>query len=303
MSAQRGSNETWTVLKMLEWITGYFEKQGFDSPRYEAEVLLEHALNMQRIMIYANFDRPLQSSELDVIRPMVKRRGKYEPMAYITGSRGFWTIDLKTDARALIPRPDTEALVEAALEKLDARAKERADHRVRVIDIGTGSGAIALAIAHDREQAEVAAVDISAPALSLARENAEALDLSERVTFFEADLFAGLPAEWVESLDIVVSNPPYVSRDEEEIMGKGVKAFEPEGALFAEDDGLAIIKRLVPEAYSALAPGGWLLCEIGFAQGSVVKEIFSNQGFVEVSVRKDLGRKDRVVLGQKPATA
>lgn len=301
MSAQRGSNETWTVLKMLEWITGYFEKQGFDSPRYEAEVLLEHALKMQRIMIYANFDRPLQPSELDAIRPMVKRRGKYEPMAYITGSRGFWSIDLKTDARALIPRPDTETLVEAAIEKLDQRAKDGAG--MRVIDIGTGTGAIALSIAHDREEAEVAAVDISAPALSLARENADALSLSERVTFFEADLFAGLPAEWLTGLDVVVSNPPYVSRDEEELMGKGVKAFEPEGALFAEDDGLAIIKRLVPEAYSALEPGGWLLCEIGFAQGSVVKEIFSSQGFVDVSVRKDLGRKDRVVLGQKPAKA
>lgn len=287
-------NQTWTILKMLEWITGYFEKQEMESARYEAEVLLQHALGMQRIMIYANFDRALQPDELKVIRGLVKRRGKHEPMAYIAGSRGFWSIDIKTDPRALIPRSDTETLVEAALARIPVDAPSR------VVDVGTGSGAIALALAHDAEHAEVAAVDVSADALSLARENADALNLTGRVTFFESDLLAGLPADWLTGLDCVVSNPPYISQDELDVMGKGVVEFEPHLALFADDDGLAIIKRLIPESYTALKQGGWLLCEIGFAQGSAVKALFEAQGFEHVEVLKDLGRKDRVVLGQRP---
>lgn len=296
MSAQRGSNEKWTILRMLEWITGYFEKQGMESPRYEAEVLLEYALKMQRIMIYANFDRPLQPNELDVIRPMVKRRGKHEPMAYITGSRGFYNIDLKTDQRALIPRSDTETLVEAALGLL---AKEDVE-MLKVVDIGTGTGAIALAMVHENKKIKMAAVDVSADALSLARENAEDLGLTEQVSFYEADLFAGLPSEWVSALDMVVSNPPYISESELDVMSKGVKEFEPNLALFADDDGLALIKRLVPEAFSALKPAGWFLCEIGFAQGSSVKSIFEQHGFEDVKVLKDLGRNDRVVMGMRP---
>ena len=288
------AEKTWTVLTMLEWITGYLEKQGVERARYESEVLLSYALGMQRIMLYANFEQPLKRAELDAIRPMVKRRGKHEPMAYISGSRGFWTIDLKTDARALIPRPETEVLVERALELLKPMAA------ARVLDVGTGSGAIALAIAHDAPQAELAATDLSAEALTLARENATALGLTERVAFFQGDLLAGLPGAWLREVDLLVSNPPYVSREEEGLVERGVKAFEPEMALFAEDQGLGLIKRLVPEAFSALKPGGWLLCEIGYAQGSATCALLEAHGFEQIELLKDLARKDRVVLGQRP---
>ncbi len=140
------NNQNWTILKMLEWMTGYFEKQEIERARYEAEVLLQHALGMQRIMIYANFDRPLQPDELKTIRGLVKRRATHEPMAYIAGSRGFWNIDLKTDSRALIPRSDTETLVEAALAKLPK------DKPARVVDIGTVSGGEGMTVRHTAQK-------------------------------------------------------------------------------------------------------------------------------------------------------
>lgn len=288
----------WTTIKILRWTQGYFEKHGIDNSRFEAELLLSHALDLERMMLYAYFERPLEKDELDNFRAMVKRRVANEPVAYITGSRGFWSIDLKTDHRALIPRPDTETLVSGALDFLPEGEKKR------VLDIGTGTGAVALALAHDRPELEVAATDISPDALSLARENADALGLTERVSFFEGDLLGALEgdAAWGSgTIDVIVSNPPYVGTSEMDLMDESVKKYEPETALYAGEDGLDIIRRLVPQVYARLDDGGHFLCEIGFAQGKAVREIFEEQGFADVKVLKDLGKNDRVVLGCKRA--
>ncbi len=286
----------WTTLKILNWTIGYFERNDIPNPRFDAEMLLSHALGFERIMLYAHFDRPLDKDELSKVRAMIKRRAEHEPVAYITGSRGFWTIELKTDPRALIPRPDTETLVERALEILPE------DSDARVVDIGTGSGAIALAIAEERPGARLAATDISAEALALASENAKHLDLTERVDFFEGDLFDALPDEWAQQpLDMIVSNPPYIAAGEVDEMGEDVKKHEPDGALFAGEDGLEIIRRLVPAAFARLKDEGHLLCEIGHRQRGRVVALFEEAGFIHVDVFKDLGQKDPVVVGTKPA--
>lgn len=285
------SQELWTTLKLLEWTTDFFNKRGIDSARLDAQLLLSHVLGISRIMLYAEFERPLTPEELDTFRALVKRRSRREPIAYLTGSRGFWEIELKTDARALIPRPDTETLVERALKLLPK------DEAARVIDVGTGTGAIALALAHARPGVEVLATDRSAEALALAAENVATLHLSERVTLREADVLDGV--DW-QGVDMIVSNPPYIAEDERGEMDEDVLEFEPHSALFAGADGLDVIRRLVPASVEALRPGGHLLCEIGHRQGEAVRALFEQAGLTEVVVLKDLGRRDRVVVGQRP---
>lgn len=285
------SQEIWTTLKLLEWTTDFFSKRGIDSARLDAQLLLSHVLGISRIMLYAEFERPLSPEELDTFRALVKRRSRHEPIAYLTGSRGFWEIELKTDRRALIPRPDTETLVERALKLLPK------GQAARVIDVGTGTGAIALALAHDRPELEVLATDRSAEALALAAENAEALDLTARVSLVEADLLDGV--DW-RGVDMIVSNPPYIADGERGEMDADVLEFEPHSALFAGEDGLDLIRRLVPQSFEALRPGGHLLCEIGHRQGEATRALFEQAGFAEVAVLKDLGRRDRVVVGQRP---
>ncbi len=285
--------ESWTVLKLLEWTTDFFKKRQLNAPRLEAELLLSYALGMQRIMLYASFDRPMEPSELATFRKLVKRRAAHEPVAYITGSRGFWTLDLKTDARALIPRPDSERLVELACAQLPKGAPSQA------LDIGTGTGAIALAIASERPQAQVIATDISDDALALARENADALGLTERVRLAQGDLFDALTSS-DGPFDVIVSNPPYVGTDELALVATETREHEPHLALFAGADGLDVLRALIPQALSHLKPGGALLCEMGFRQGAAVRALFEEAGYERVVVKQDLARHDRVVMGFAP---
>lgn len=279
----------WTILKILKWTTQYFEKQGIEGARFESELLLSHALKLDRIFLYAKFDQPLEAEELASFKLLVKRRAKNEPMAYITGQRGFMTINLKTDARALIPRPDTETLVEAALGHLPDDA--------HILDVGTGSGAIALSILEQKPGAKATAIDVSQDALELAQENAKTLELEDRVTFLCSDLLSDLESD--QTFDAILSNPPYVGESEKEEMTTSVLEYEPHMALFAGDDGLDIIKRLVPQAHQHLNEGGRFMCEIGYAQGPQVSALFVNQGFKDVEVIQDINRKDRVVVGTR----
>ena len=294
MTQNKSLGPPWTILKLLEWTTQFFESHALESPRMEAELLLSHTLGLKRIMLYAHFDRPLEGAELASYRELVKRRARREPMAYITGSRGFWTIELKTDRRALIPRPDTETLVEAALKRLPS------DSTARVADVGTGTGAIALALAHERPLIQVFATDLSQDALDLAAQNAQALGLAQRVTLCCGDLLDALPPD-AHALDLIVSNPPYIGEQEREALSVDVRDYEPALALFSGPDGLDTLRRLVPAALEALRPGGQLLCEIGYAQGAAVRALFERAGFEQVDVLQDLGRRDRVVAGVRPA--
>lgn len=274
----------WTVLKLLDWSKGFFAEQGIDSPRLDAELLLSHVLQIDRVRLYMEYDRPLVEAELSAYRALVKRRASREPVAYLTGTRGFWTLELACDSRALVPRPDTEVLVEEALARLPE------DTAVRVLDIGTGTGAVALSIKSERPAADVVATDIDSDTLALAGENAATLELD--VGLLQSDLFA----EVTGVFDLIVSNPPYVATAA--TVDAEVR-HEPSRALFAGADGLDVVRRLIAAATNHLAAGGWLLFEHGFDQGAAVRELLETAGYAGVFTRKDYGGNDRVSGGQR----
>lgn len=287
----------WTLLKILRWTTHFFEtKDASSSPRLDAELLLARVLGFDRIKLYTHFDRPMSPEELTDYRALVKRRVQGEPVAYLLGTKGFWSLDLKVDERALIPRPETEVLVEEALELLSE------DEDATVVDVGTGTGAIALALATERPGLRVVATDVSSDALDLARDNAALLDLDEQVEFVQGDMLAGVdPADL--PCKMIVSNPPYVAEDERGEVMVDVKDYEPEGALFAGADGLDVIGPLVEAAFKALEPGGHFLCEIGYRQADAVRSLLEDAGFVDVAIRKDYSEHDRVACAKKPEAA
>ena len=253
--------------------------------RLEAEILLAHVLQRPRAYLYANPDLELQSDRSETFSKLVERRAKGEPVAYLTGVREFWSLPLKVTRDVLIPRPETELLVEAALARIPDR------EAARVADIGTGSGAVALALASERKQADIHATDISAAAISLARENARTLGLD--VQFHTGS--------WCEPLqgrfDLIVSNPPYVA-DNDPHLQRGDCRFEPRDALTPGGDGLGAIREITAQASKMIRPGGWLLFEHGFEQGEAVCEILMDEGFSGVESLRDLEGHERVSLGR-----
>lgn len=265
---------------------GAVQLGGVDA-RYEAELLLLHALQRDRAWLFAHgadaADEVLQAA----YAALVARRAAGEPIAYITGSRGFWTLDLQVTPATLIPRPETERLVELALERLPA------DMPLHVADLGTGSGAIALAIASERPQARVLATDASEAALAVAQANARAHAL-DNVAFAQGDWFAPLAGQ---RFDLIASNPPYIEAGDAHL-SQGDLSFEPASALASGADGLDDIRRIVGQAPAHLIAGGWLLLEHGFDQGDGVHALLEEAGFVEVQTAQDLEARDRVTLGQ-----
>lgn len=266
---------------------------GSPSPRLDAEVLLCHVLGVDRTWLYTWCDRAAGEDQAERFAALLARRAAGEPVAYLTGEREFWGLSLATHPGTLIPRPDTETLVEAALEKAPAAAG-------RLLDLGTGSGAIALAFAGERPGWRAVGVDIRPEAVALARRNAARLGLDNAV-FREGDWFAALDAD--ESGDgrfeLVVSNPPYIAADDPHL-GQGDVRFEPSSALVSGDAGLADLRQLVREARAHLQPGGWLLLEHGWRQAAAVREALAAAGYLEVASRRDLGGHERVSLGRAP---
>ncbi len=254
----------------------------------DANLLLLHVLKCPQAWLYAHGDAVVDADQAARFRELVARRASGEPVAYLLGYRGFWTLNLRVTPDTLIPRPETELLVEQALERLDPAAD------VRVADLGTGSGAIALAIAAERPQGRVVATDRSEAALAVARDNAVAHGLGGRVAFRQGDWFAPLAGE---RFDLVASNPPYIA-DGDPHLARGDLRHEPPSALSSGADGLDAIRILVADAPSHLEPGGWLLLEHGFDQGPAVRALLDAAGFVEVATVQDLERRDRVSLGR-----
>ncbi|MGB0646106.1 MAG: peptide chain release factor N(5)-glutamine methyltransferase [Bradymonadia bacterium] len=276
--------QTWTIAKVLDWTREYFESKSIDSPRLDAELVICHALKLSRIDLYLDHHRPLTAEELARIRPLVQRRGKYEPIHYILGHREFWNVTLKVDQRVLIPRPDTERLVEVVLENL---TKET----LKILDLCTGSGAIALALAHERPELEITATDISEEAVELAKMNATILDL-ERVQFVVADLFNGVEG----SYDIITANPPYISTDECSKLMPDVREYEPHLALHGGQDGLDVYRRIIEHAPEFLNKAGHLILEIGHDQANMLKSIIERTPELNwVNCYQDLAGRDRVV--------
>lgn len=277
----------WTIARVLGWTTDYFTQKKLDSPRLDAELLIADALGIDRMRIYLDHHKPLQPAELADIRARVQRRGRYEPVAYITGSRGFWTIDLRVDPRVLIPRPDTERLVERALARL------KGAEAPRVVDVGCGSGAIGLAIAHDVADAAVIGIDRSPDALAVSQANGAALGLDARVEWRAGDLLA--PVLDDGPFDLIASNPPYIPSGDLAGLMPDVQ-HEPRSALDGGADGLDLVRRLIADAPPLLKPGGALLIEIGHDQGPAVKALAEADGrYTDVAIVQDYGRRDRVL--------
>lgn len=287
--------KTWTVLELLRWTTKYFTDAGIDTARLDAECLLAFALESTRLELYLQFEKPVTPDERTRFRQLVKRRASERvPVAQLSGQKEFWSLPLLVSADVLVPRPETELLVQAALDRLP-----EVDREYRVLDIGTGSGAIALAIASERPHARVVATDISPSALQIAAANAEQLQMGERVQLRQGDLFE---AAGGEHFDLVVSNPPYVARSERVDLPPEL-AHEPEVALFAGEDGLDVLRPLVAGVGEVLAPGGWAVVEVGVGQQDVVTQWFRDAGLTAVEIHHDLARCPRAVTGRRaPAT-
>ncbi len=280
--------QRWTVLEILQWTAGYFKEQGIDGGRLDAEVLLADTLGLDRVGLYLNYDRPLNPSELTDFRQRVKRRALREPVQYILGKTEFWSIPLQVTPDVLIPRPDTEVLVEEALN--------RASGCCSILDVGTGSGAIAIALAHELSESRVTAVDISEGALQVAGNNSRANGVADRVALCHGDLYR-LPEG---PYDLVVSNPPYIPKLDVEGLMPEVRDFEPQLALCGGEDGLDCYRALAAQAPTILGPGGWLLVEVGIAQAEDVRKLLEEAGLTETCIRDDYSGIPRVVGGRRP---
>lgn len=260
--------------------------------RADAEALLLHALGRDRAWLFAHGREPVRPGMAADFRALVRRRRDGEPVAYLTGRRGFWTLDLAVSSATLIPRPETERLVELALERLHATAE------LAIADLGTGSGAIALALASERPRARVVAVDASAAALAVAQANAAAHGLKQ-VQFRLGSWLAPLAGE---RYDLIASNPPYIAADDPHL-AQGDLRFEPRSALAAGGDGLDDVRAIVRAAPEHLLPGGWLLLEHGLDQGPAVADLLRARGFAAVETWQDLEARDRVSGGCWPDAA
>ena len=284
------------ILEVINKTTPFFEKQGVESPRLTIELLLAHLLKKKRLDLYLEFERELDEGTLARLRELVKRRAGGEPLQYITGETEFCGLKFMVDKRVLIPRPETELLVDVVLERLKGRAPAPPTRPPAVLDVGTGSGCIAITLAKKLPDAEISALDISPEALEVARGNAALHQVEKKVRFFESDLLEKLPSSFVA--EAIVSNPPYIADGELAKLPKEVRGFEPVRALAAGEDGLKVIRRLVMDARRALSPSGFVALEIGAGQRDAVAEIFGQQGFAMVEVVKDLQGHERVVVAQ-----
>ena len=287
------TTETWTIGKLLTWTTDYLKKGGSTSPRLDAEVLLAHACGRQRIELYTTFDQEPEEQAKVAFRELVKRRNEGTPVAYLVGYKEFYSMQFEVNPDVLIPRPETEHLVVAALD----RAKEFGAQPLKVVDIGTGSGAIAVTVAKHLKSCHMTAIDKSPAALAVARRNAEKHQIGDdRIEFVESDLLSALPDDC--KFDLVLSNPPYISQAEYEQLPATVRKFEPQLALVAGPEGSEVIERLLVEAQSHLNPGGF--CTFEFSPMLQPKMAsFIGSGWDTPHITKDLAGLARIVTLRK----
>jgi release factor glutamine methyltransferase len=277
-----------TLGEVLRLSTAHLERHGSPTARLDAELLLGHALGLGRVELYTGFERPLSEAELSDCRELIARRAKREPVAYILGRWGFRGLDLDVDPRVLVPRPETELVVDRCLALLDGVAGPD------VLDLGTGSGAIALALASELPEAQVSGCDVSEDALDVARGNGERLGIG--VEWIRSDLFSGLQGR---RFRLVVSNPPYVAEAELAGLDPEVRDWEPRGATVAGATGLEVIERIAAEARIALDPGGALVLEIGAGQAGAVAALLEGAGLADVGCQRDHAGIERIVWGRR----
>jgi len=294
MTDPAATNDVWTVQRILQWTTGFLSERGVESARLEAELLLAHARECQRINLYTDLNVPLTDDERSRMRGYVKRRSLREPLAYITGSREFYGRDFSVGPGVLIPRPETETLIDVCLELIPENT--RAD----ICEVGFGSGCICTTLARQRSELQVFATDVSPEAMTFASQNTQEHDVADRVTLLAGDGFAPLADAGVPQLHGIVSNPPYVRNDELSGLEPEVAKHEPSLALVSGADGLDLIRRLIPEAAPLLHPGGWMALELDPAQAATVAALFGDSGFENVKIHPDLNGQDRIVSACRP---
>lgn len=284
-----------TIQKVLNWGVEYLKEKGIEDPRLSAELILCHVLSMPRIRLYTDFEKKVTKEQQGKFNELIKRAGESEPVAYLIGKTEFYSLELEISPACLIPRPETELLVERAVEFL----RTRKGHQL-VCDLCTGCGCIAVAIAKNFADCEIIATDISDSALETAAINIEKFNLQKRVKLLQGDLFEPIvPHLDTGKFDLIVSNPPYVSSIEYEQLEKNVKDYEPKTALFAGTDGLDIYKRIAANVDEFLKPDAALILEIGYAQGQAVKNLLEGAGFTQIRIEKDFHDNDRIVIARK----
>lgn len=285
----------WKLLDLLQEASGFLASKGIDNARLETEWMLASALEIRRIDLYLQFEKVLADAEVESFRGLVRERLSGRPLQYITGDAGFRLLDLSVDERVLVPRPETEILVEVALEALGAEPDGP------ILDVGCGSGAIAVSVARECPAARLVALDLSAGAVAVARGNAERHAVLERVACVRGDLLDAFAAG--SGFAAVLSNPPYIASGDMDGLQPEVRDYEPRLALDGGEDGLDVIRRLVPAAAALLRPGGWLILEVGAGQSGPVEALLANAGFDAATIRTtdDLAGIPRVVSGRRPA--
>jgi release factor glutamine methyltransferase len=286
--------EPWTIKKVVQWAADDFRTRNFESPRAEAEILLCHALEFERIRIILDGEKPLRPAELQRYRELIVRRRAREPVAYLLGKREFFGREFRVDKRVLVPRPDTETLVDVAL-----RRTEPWSMYARVLDMCTGSGCVVITLARERKTWRFDACDLSTDALEVAKWNALRLGALRNISWIQGDLFASLSPQ-THRYELIVANPPYIPEQEWSQLDSDVRDFEPKLALSGGDDGLVIVRKIIEQAPRYLIPGGILALEHMAGQGAAVAELMKATGFEAIEHTRDYGKHDRVVSGQWP---
>lgn len=291
MEEQSKKSGPWTIDEILKWTTGYFTEKGISTPRLDAEILLAHALSAERIYLYLNMDRPLSPAERSLYRGLVKRRAGREPVALITGKKEFWSTSFRIVPGVLIPRPETEILVEVILQEIkELRCPQ-------ILEIGTGSGAISVAVAREKPESRIVATDVDPTAIAVARLNAKEAGVLECIDFVAMNLFDGILSD--PRFHVICSNPPYVPTDMVPTLAPEISRFEPLSTLDGGPDGLDTIGKLVAQASQFMKSTGSLILEVGDGQEEAVTGLFASvAGLREVRTFRDLSGKPRVVKGK-----
>ena len=292
------TNKPWKVKDLLEAATGYLKKKEVHNPRLDAEVLLAHLLRVDRLKLYLNIDQPLTEKEISGYRSLIKRRSLREPLQYITGVQEFWSLEFVVNSEVLIPRPETELLVEQAIERTRTAAGFPADGG-RMLDLGTGCGAVAVSLAKELPEARLWATDISAGALEIARLNAERHGVSERIEFRQGDLWGPLINQGI-TFDIILSNPPYVASGDYDKLPPEVRDYEPRLALMGGERGMDYIEKIIKGGVNYLKEEGWLMLEMAPEQTEEALSLTGRtHGYGGCYRIKDYSHRYRVVVAQK----
>lgn len=289
--------DKWTILVTMKWTAGYFKRHNIKTARLDAELLLAHVLGVERTRLYTNFDQPLQKPELAAFRQLIKRRATGEPIAYLTGRKEFWSLEFKVNPNVLIPRPETELLVQTVLDLWGRRPKQA---RGTILEIGTGCGNIAISLAKELADCRILAGDISPIALEIASENAMFHRVDKDLSFRQGDLFCAFQESSLkESVDFVVSNPPYIPTDQLATLPAEVK-YEPRLALDGGADGAYLQQKIMQESLKFLVPGGYLVMETGISQATYIEQLGQNNPqWADFRILPDYSGLARMVLGKK----